>query len=162
MKVLPEAHAQLIEQAITNAQAANDLPPFDMPVIEIKPPKRPEQGDYAAATALQLAKLARMKPLDIANIIAQHLPAADFVDSVEVAPPGFVNFRLTDDWVRQQVETIIAEGDTLAQLDIGRGKRAQVEFVSANPTGPAAHWPQPGRNRRRQHRPYSGSGGLRC
>ena len=136
MKALPEAHAQLIEQAIKSAQAANDLPAFDLPVIEIKPPKRPEQGDYAAATALQLAKLARMKPLDIANIIAQHLPEANFVGSVEVAPPGFVNFRLNDDWVRQQVETIIAEGDTLAQLDLGQGKRAQVEFVSANPTGP--------------------------
>ena len=136
MKVLPAAHAQLIEAAIKSAQAAGDLPEFEIPAIEIKPPKRPEQGDYAAATALQLAKVARMKPLDIANSIAQHLPQAEFVGSVEVAPPGFVNFRLSDDWVRQEIETIIAEGDQLAQLDLGAGKRAQVEFVSANPTGP--------------------------
>jgi arginyl-tRNA synthetase len=134
--VLANAHAQLIEQAIKAAQAASDLPAFDLPAFEIKPPKRPEQGDYAASIALQLAKPAGMKPLDVANIIVRHLPPADYVGSVEVAPPGFINFRLNDDWLRQQVEAIIAEGDQLFQLETGKGKRAQVEFVSANPTGP--------------------------
>jgi arginyl-tRNA synthetase len=134
--VLATAHAQLIEQAIQAAQAANDLPAFEIPAFEIKPPKRPEQGDYAASIALQLAKPAGMKPLDVANVIAKHLPPADFVGTVEVAPPGFINFRLNDDWLRRQVEAIIAEGDHLYQLEIGKGKRAQVEFVSANPTGP--------------------------
>ena len=136
MIVLATAHAQLIEQAIKAAQAANDLPAFDLPAFEIKPPKRPEQGDYAASIALQLAKPAGMKPLDVANVIVKHLPPSDYVGSVEVAPPGFINFRLNDDWLRQQVESIITEGDQLYQLEIGKGKRAQVEFVSANPTGP--------------------------
>ncbi len=136
MILLPTAHAQLIEQAIKTAQAAGDLPAFDVPIIEIKPPKRPEQGDYAAATALQLAKVARMKPLDIANRIAEHLPTAEFMAAAEVAPPGFINFRLNDNWLRQQIETIISAGDKLAELDLGKGLRAQVEFVSANPTGP--------------------------
>ncbi|HLV35524.1 MAG TPA: arginine--tRNA ligase, partial [Spirillospora sp.] len=136
MIVLASAHAQLLERAIRAAQAASDLPAFEIPAIEIKPPKRPEQGDYAASIALQLAKPAAMKPLDVANIIVRHLPPADFVSSVEVAPPGFINFRLSDDWLRQQVEVMIAAGENLFQLDIGKGKRAQVEFVSANPTGP--------------------------
>lgn len=136
MIVLASAHAQLIEQAIRAAQAANDLPAFAIPDFEIKPPKRPEQGDYAASIALQLAKPAGMKPLDVAQMIVKHLPPAAFVAAVEVVPPGFINFRLSDDWLRQQVEAIIAAGERLYQLEMGAGKRAQVEFVSANPTGP--------------------------
>lgn len=136
MIVLASAHAQLVTEAIKAAQAADDLPAFDIPAFEIKPPKRPEQGDYAASIALQLAKPAGMKPLDVANTIVKHLPPADYVASVEVAPPGFINFRLSDDWLRQQAEAIIEADETLYQLQMGAGKRAQVEFVSANPTGP--------------------------
>lgn len=136
MKPLPQQHQLLIEQAIQAAQAAGDLPPFDPPIVEIKPPKRPEQGDYACAIALALAKTAQSKPLDIANTIAKHIPQAEFVGSVEVAPPGFINFRLSDEWLRQQINTIAEFGDDVFVLDLGKGKRAQVEFLSANPTGP--------------------------
>lgn len=136
MKLLPKEHAALVEQAIRSAQAAGELPAFDIPTIEIRPPKRADQGDYAAAVALQLAKPAGMNPFDLATIIARHLPPAEFVASVEVVKPGFINFRLNEDWLRAQVETIITEGEALFQLDLGAGKRAQVEFVSANPTGP--------------------------
>jgi arginyl-tRNA synthetase len=134
--VLPSHHAKLVTQAVAAAQAAGDLPPFEMPSVEIKPPKRPEQGDYAASIALQLAKPVGLPPLEIANRIVRHLPQAEFVASVEVAPPGFINFRLDNQWLRNQVEQIIRAGDQLYQLDTGAGKRAQVEFVSANPTGP--------------------------
>ncbi len=136
MKVLTHAHATLLAQAIQNAQAAGDLPAFDLPEVRVQPPNNPELADYASPVALQLAKLARKAPLQIAQIIVDHLPDADFVDEVEVAPPGFINFRLAAGWLKQQVETILAEGDAFCQLDLGAGKRAQVEFVSANPTGP--------------------------
>jgi arginyl-tRNA synthetase len=136
VKLLSDAHARLVESAIHSAQAAGELPPFDIPPIEIRPPKRSDQGDYAAAVALQLAKPAGMNPFDIAGIIAKHLPAADFVGAVEVIKPGFINFRLDETWLKAQVEQIITEGDSLFQLGLGAGKRAQVEFVSANPTGP--------------------------
>lgn len=136
MKLLPKEHAVLVEQAIRAAQAAGELPAFEIPSIEIRPPKRADQGDYAAAVALQLAKSAGMNPFDLATVIARHLPPAEFVGSVEVIKPGFINFRLNDNWLRAQTETIIAEGEALFQLDLGAGKRAQVEFVSANPTGP--------------------------
>lgn len=136
MILLPQAHAQLIEKAIQTAQAAGDLPAFDLPVIEVRPPKRAEQGDYSCAVAMQLAKPIGRNPFDIATTIEKHLPDAPFVGAVETVKPGFINFRLSEDWLRAQVETIIAEGDDLFQLDMGQGKRAQVEFVSANPTGP--------------------------
>ncbi|HEX2908101.1 MAG TPA: arginine--tRNA ligase [Phototrophicaceae bacterium] len=136
MKLLTKAHAALVEQAIRSAQAAGELPAFDIPAIEIRPPKRSDQGDYAAAVALQLAKPAGMNPFDLAAVIAKHLPPAEFISGVEVVKPGFINFSLDVSWLRTQVETIIAEGEKLFQLDLGAGKRAQVEFVSANPTGP--------------------------
>lgn len=136
MKLLPHEHAKLVEQAIRSAQAAGDLPAFEIPEIEIRPPKKAEQGDYAAAIALQLAKPTRMNPFAVATAIANHMPKADFVGAVEVVHPGFINFRLNDDWLKQQVNAIIGEGESLFQLDLGAGKRAQVEFVSANPTGP--------------------------
>jgi arginyl-tRNA synthetase len=136
VKLLPHEHAKLVEQAIRSAQAAGDLPAFEIPEIEIRPPKKAEQGDYAAAIALQLAKPTRMNPFAVATAIANHMPKADFVGAVEVVHPGFINFRLNDDWLKQQVNAIIGEGESLFQLDLGAGKRAQVEFVSANPTGP--------------------------
>jgi arginyl-tRNA synthetase len=136
LKLLPYEHARLVEQAIRAAQAAGDLPAFDLPTIEINPPKRVEHGDYATAVALQLAKPAKLNPFQIATKISQHIPQADFLGAVEVVHPGFINFRLNETWLRSQAEAIIAEGDKLFTLDLGAGKRAQVEFVSANPTGP--------------------------
>jgi arginyl-tRNA synthetase len=134
--LLPNAYAQLVADAIRAAQAAGDLPAFELPTIDIKPPRNPAQGDYSSPVAMGLAKSVGLKPIDIANAIVKHLQSAEFSASAEVAPPGFVNFRLNEDWLRGQVENILAEGDALFTLDLGKGKRAQVEFVSANPTGP--------------------------
>lgn len=136
MKVLTHEHARLIQQAILAAQANGDLPPFDIPDISIAPPKQAEHGDYASPIALSLAKAIGKKPLDIAQIIVRYLPKADFVGEVIIVAPGFINFHLNKVWLKAQVEAIIVEGDAIFTLDIGRGKRAQVEFVSANPTGP--------------------------
>jgi len=133
---LLKSHARLIEEAARAAQSAGDLPEFVLPPIEIKPPNRPEMGDYAYAGALAVAKAAAMKPLDIATAIAKHLQTAEFLSSFEVVPPGFINFRLNPDWLRAQIDRVIAEGSRFGTLEIGKGKRAQVEFVSANPTGP--------------------------
>lgn len=136
MKLLPHEHALLVEQAIVAAQKAGELPTFDIPAIEIRPPKKAEQGDYASAIAMQLAKPTGKNPFDVATIIAKYLPKADFVGSSEVIKPGFINFRLNEAWLKSQVENIINEGEQVFALELGKGKRAQVEFVSANPTGP--------------------------
>ena len=136
MILIPTELARLVENAIRTAQAAGDLPAFDIPPVEIKPPKKAEQGDYAAAIAMQLARPAGMNPFAIATKIGHHLATTDFIGAVEIVHPGFINFRLDENWLRQQVEAIIAAGERLYQLDLGAGQRAQVEFVSANPTGP--------------------------
>ncbi|MBI1277990.1 MAG: arginine--tRNA ligase [Anaerolineaceae bacterium] len=136
LKLLPQEHARLIEQAIAAAQKAGELPAFETPIIEIRPPKKAEQGDYACAVAMQLAKPTGKNPFDVASIIAKYLPKAEFIGSVEAIKPGFINFRLDEAWLKSQVENIISEGEQVFTLELGKGKRAQVEFVSANPTGP--------------------------
>lgn len=136
MKLLPREHAQLIEQALQAAQAAGDLPAFDLPEIPVHPSKKAGQGDYASPVALGLAKETGLKPRDVAELILRHLPQSDFLGGVEIAGPGFINFSLKPDYLKAQVEAIISEGESLCTLDLGRGLRAQVEFVSANPSGP--------------------------
>ncbi len=128
--------AQLLKQAVLNAQGAGDLPPFELPPLIVEQPQREEHGDYASNLALQIARRAELSPRQLAEVIAKYLPEAEFISRVEVAGPGFMNFTLDDGWLAQQVETILAQGPSYGRLDLGRGKRVQVEYGSANPTGP--------------------------
>lgn len=132
---LAKEHAALITQAIQAAQAADELPAFDIPEIVIEFTKQAEHGDYAYP-AMALARLAKKNPRQVAEIIVAHLPSRSFLAGAEVAGPGYINFRIDEAWLKQQVDTIIDEGEALFTLDLGKGKTAQVEFVSANPTGP--------------------------
>ena len=127
---------QLIAKAIEDAQGRDELPAFDVPPIPLEHPKQAEHGDYATPICLQLAKLARMAPMKIAEIVAACLPQTDYLGRVEVAPPGYINFALDEGWLARQVEEILAAGPSFGDLDLGKGRRVQVEFVSANPTGP--------------------------
>ncbi len=137
MNLLPAQLETLIRDAIQSAQAAGDLPAFDLPAtIPVQHSAKPELADYASPVAMQLAKIVGRKPFDIAQIIAKHAAPVDFVGLVEAAPPGFLNIRLAESWIEQQVEAIIAAGENVFAQDLGRSQRAQVECVSANPTGP--------------------------
>lgn len=136
MSLLQDNIAEVVRQGIRAAQAAGHLPAFDIPDLSVGHPKRPEHGDFASSAALQVQKLAGKAPLDVARIIHAHLPHADFLSAAEVAPPGFINFRLSASWLAAQVEHIIAAGERVFQSSLGAGKKAQVEYVSANPTGP--------------------------
>ncbi len=135
LKLLNKELEKAIAEALRAAQSTGELPRFEIPEIPVSPPKRADQGDLSYP-AMGLAKLARRKPLDIAGLILSNMPDLDFVCELELAPPGFINCVVSQAYLRQQVDAIIAEGDALFQLDIGSGKRAQVEFVSANPSGP--------------------------
>ena len=137
MNPIPNQLAALIRDAIHSAQAAGELPSFDLPEsISVQRSAKPELGDYASPIAMQLAKPARQAPLAIAQKIAARFSPPDFLSAAEVAAPGFLNFRLDDAWLLGQVEAIIAAGDDVFTLDLGAGQTAQVECVSANPTGP--------------------------
>jgi arginyl-tRNA synthetase len=127
---------KLVHEAIRAAQEDGDLPAFEVPELVVERPQREEHGDYATTAALQLAGIARMAPIRIAEAIASRIAASDFAARIEVAPPGFVNFTLDDGWLSRQVDEILASGDNYGNLKLGRGQRVQVEYVSANPTGP--------------------------
>jgi len=96
----------------------------------------PAHGDFAANAALVLAKRARMSPRDLAARITSALPASELVARVQVAGPGFINFHISDDAYRALIAQILDGGPDYGRSTFGQGQRVQVEFVSANPTGP--------------------------
>ena len=128
--------ATRVHSAIESAQASEELPAFEIPEILVERPRDPSHGDYAAAIALQLARSARMAPLKIAEIIAKHLDKPDYLSGVSVLPPGFLNFQLAAGWLQQETNRILELGDDYGRFHLGDGQKAQVECVSANPTGP--------------------------
>ena len=116
--------------------AAGDLPDVALPDAVVERPRDAANGDYASSLPLQLARSAMMPPLAIAEAIAAHLPGGEVVQAPEIAPPGFINLRLAEAFVQGEVDRVIEHGTTFADISLGQGQRAQVEFVSANPTGP--------------------------
>jgi arginyl-tRNA synthetase len=104
--------------------------------VEIERPADKTHGDHAANIAMRLAKPLRRPPLEIAKAIAERVPTSDAIASVEVAPPGFINVRLATAWLAKQVDAIVAAGEGFGRTDSLKGQKIQVEFISANPTGP--------------------------
>ena len=125
-----------IQSAIEKAQKNGDLPDFEMPEILVERPRDPSHGSYASAIAMQCARPARMAPLKIAQAIAAHLETPAYLGEVTVSPPGFINFILETRWLQEEVNRILESGSEYGQFDLGKGLKAQVECVSANPTGP--------------------------
>lgn len=125
-----------VQTAVSAAQSSGALPLFDMPEVLIEKPREATHGDYASPVALRLAKAARMAPLKIAEAIVAHLPPADYLAGATVAAPGFINFRLAAPFLQGQVAEILTAGLDYGRINLGEGQKAQVECVSANPTGP--------------------------
>ena len=129
--------SELVRAGLQAAQDASALPPFDIPApIPVNSGRHAAHGDYASPVCMGLARVLHRAPLQIAQAIAPHIPPADFVSVVEAVPPGYLNFTLDWGWLARQVPAILEAGETWGRVDIGRGRRVQVEFVSANPTGP--------------------------
>lgn len=131
---------RLLQEAIARAQAQRRLPQITVGEILVDPPTRVEHGDYASSIALRLKRTVPDKSsLEIAQIIVEALPQTGLLASAEAVPPGFINFRLADAWLAQQVDEINQAGRSFGRVPLGQGERVQVEYVSANPTGPLTH-----------------------
>ncbi len=128
--------AQLVQAAADEAGRRGTLPAVSLPDPQIQQTQNPEHGDYATSVALKLARAARKSPLEIARTLADAMPHADEVAEVRVAPPGFINFVLSDTWLKRQLEDVLSAGEAFGGSTTGAGQSVQVEFVSANPTGP--------------------------
>jgi arginyl-tRNA synthetase len=134
--VIKENLTVLVAEGIKGAVQAGMLPELATPLIEIERPNSPDYGDYATNIALKLKRVGGgLSSLRIAEAIKQYIPDQEYLAAVEVAPPGFLNFRLNQAWLLSQVENIISSGADYGKVDLGKGERVQVEFVSANPTG---------------------------
>jgi arginyl-tRNA synthetase len=111
---------------------------FSAQAMEIERPKREGQGDRATSVAMQLAKPLGLPPRALAEEIVKVLESdkSDAIEKIEIAGPGFINFFLSKTWLRSVVMEVLRERDRYGSSDAGAGRKVQVEFVSANPTGP--------------------------
>jgi arginyl-tRNA synthetase len=127
----------LIREALDNAIAEGRIPPVEAGRIELDRPKRKEHGDWATNLALAIAGKVGMQPREIAAAIKDSLPdAPDIISGVEIAGPGFINFKLSAHFIRSVLLEIAEKGEQFGSSDVGGGRKVQVEFVSANPVGP--------------------------
>ncbi|MAB06502.1 MAG: arginine--tRNA ligase [Rhodobacteraceae bacterium] len=127
----------LVLQAIEALQAEGALPAdLNTAPVTVEPPRDPLHGDMATNAAMVLAKPAKQKPRDIAEALAAKIGADDRIVSAEVAGPGFLNLRLAPSVWQALPETVLGQGTDFGRSDLGQGEKVNVEYVSANPTGP--------------------------
>ena len=118
-------------------QAQGVLPAdLDFANVAVEPPRDGAHGDMATNAAMVLAKPAKMKPRDIADALARHLILDQRIEAVDVAGPGFLNLRLSSALWQGVIGTVLDQGADFGRSDMGQGKKVNVEYVSANPTGP--------------------------
>ena len=127
---------QLIRAALTNLIGNGTLPDDIEPRISVDRTRDKSHGDLASNIAMTLAKAAKKPPRDIAQLIISALPASTQVSKAEIAGPGFINFYLNEAAAAAVVADILSQGKNYGRCNDGEGKKVQVEFVSANPTGP--------------------------
>lgn len=127
-----------VEEALRRAQQEGKLKTRELPPVVVEPPtdKGEDFGDYASPIALALAKKEKKKPLELLKIIAGYLEPPACVGKVEGAKPGFLNFRLAPAWLLSKLDEVVEEGVDFGRVNVGQGQEVNLEFISANPTGP--------------------------
>ncbi|MBR5155112.1 MAG: arginine--tRNA ligase [Clostridia bacterium] len=132
--------AAAIEIAFKAAQDAGKLNSAEKievgKMVHLEVPKDKQHGDFACNIAMLLAKALRMSPRAIAEAIAENISVGGEIEKIEVAGAGFINFYLSNNRLYEVIRAIETEGKDYGRIDIGKGKKVMIEFVSANPTGP--------------------------
>ncbi|GGN50347.1 arginine--tRNA ligase [Oceanobacillus indicireducens] len=136
MNVLEQTE-QKLKQEISEAVLKSGLASAEeLPEIILEKPKDKSHGDFATNIAMQLARIAKKAPRQIADEIVKVINETEAsIEKIEIAGPGFINFFMKNDLLEQIIPTILREQDNYGKSDAGKGKRIQVEFVSVNPTG---------------------------
>jgi len=128
---------KLIRDALDLCKKEGDFQFEGEVVVELEKPRVDSHGDLSTNVALALAKRANMKPRELAEAIQKRIPPdAPELTNISVAGPGFINFSVNPSWYLEGLHEIYEQGEHFGAVDIGKGKNVQVEFVSANPTGP--------------------------
>jgi len=123
-------------QVVREYQMQEMLPTFEPSQILVERPSDQNYGDYSTNIALKIAPQAKKPPQTIAEILTKRLKEKIKFAEIKIAPPGFINFYLLKEYLREQVEEVLEENTNFGSLDLGWGQKVQVEFISANPTGP--------------------------
>ena len=126
----------LLSQAIDQLKVQGDLPQDCQPEVRLERTRDKAHGDFASSLALSLAKIAKRKPRELAEAIVAAIPTSDAIDSIDIAGPGFINFKLNAATHHEVINTVLNQSTNYGLSQVGAGKSIQVEFVSANPTGP--------------------------
>ncbi|HQC17886.1 MAG TPA: arginine--tRNA ligase [Smithella sp.] len=127
----------IMENALNRARQKGELPDVHLPYPEVEPPANREHGDYAANAAMILASQMKQNPRKIAQTILENIVDNEqIIEKAQIAGPGFINFFLKENVWHRAMKVIEEQNDRYGRLDSGQGKNVQVEFVSANPTGP--------------------------
>ena len=125
-----------LEKAAQTAKALGELNFIELPSYVLEEPREKQHGDLATNLAMVLAKQAKRSPRDIAATLIKHLDTTGtWIESSEIAGAGFINFRLNPLWLTDVINEVLKARECYGQVDIGKGQKIQVEFVSANPTG---------------------------
>jgi len=133
---MKEHIAHLIQQALDELVQQSILNEDIKPSIKVDRARDKQHGDFACNIAMMLAKSAGCNPRELAQKILDHMPASAEVSKAEIAGPGFINFFLASGSYQQVIGEVLDKAEAFGRSDIGKGKSVQVEFVSANPTGP--------------------------
>jgi arginyl-tRNA synthetase len=128
--------AELLSAAVASLKAQGTLPADLEPRIQIDNTRDKAHGDLATNLAMMLAKPAGKNPRELAQLLVDALPANTLVEKVEIAGPGFINFYLSDASTASLVKAVLEQKEAYGRNNDGAGRKVQVEFVSANPTGP--------------------------
>jgi len=129
--------SETVKKSLAKAIEKGELPEFEADEIVIETPREKEYGDFSTNIAMQSAKAAKKAPRQIADIIIQNMDlGGTYIEKVETAGPGFINFYLNNLWLYDTLKTIQTMKDKYGEINIGKGMKVMVEFVSANPTGP--------------------------
>ncbi len=128
--------AHLVEQAVGHIPELADASEVASIGQSVERARDSRHGDFTTNIAMRLAKSVGTSPRELAAQIIEHLPETEFVDKVEIAGPGFINFHVGNAAFHQEVATILDSGDTYGRQDAKEKPRYLLEFVSANPTGP--------------------------
>lgn len=126
-----------IGNAVQKAVGSGELPAVELGEILVETPREKEHGEFSTNVAMLVTKQAKRPPRQVAEIIIKNLSIEGTeIDKVECAGPGFINFRLKSRWLHETLKIIQAECEGYGKINLGKGKKVMVEYVSANPTGP--------------------------
>jgi len=128
--------AEVVESALRSAAADGVLGPVDLPSAKIEYPREEKHGDYSTPVALESARVLKKSPLEIGAVLKPYIERSELADSVEVVKPGFINIFLSPEFLFSRMEDVLGEGDSYGRQAKPIPRRVNIEFVSANPTGP--------------------------